>query len=320
MTKPPGVYDGPRRMTTRTVKDAIRHRLPRLTAALKEIQRWLGARSSPYGALDRAHEISAILGPETQIQIDRDGVWLRDPDGCYWKHVPNVYGPFLGLERGLGFESTEVSWATGYLVPGAVFLDIGANIGVFAVSVTRNTRDTSAVAVEPVGRTFYSLAANVARNGLASRIKTLRAAVGEGPGQILLTNKLNAANHVVPLVRERPPCSEELVQQTSLDRLVDTEGLTRLDLIKLDVEGFELSVLKGARATLTRFYPAVLIEIESRWTKRYQYSPREIFALLGALGYVPHYFVGTGLVRASDHHLSLDSVAVNNFVFLPPHS
>lgn len=303
-------------MLSGSVKDAIRHRLPSLTAALKGIQRWVAVRRSPYGALDRAHEIPAILGPKTQIQIDEHGVWLRDPEGCYWKHVPKVYGPFLGLERGLGFELPEVSWATEYLGSGAVFVDIGANIGAFSVSLARNT-DTSAVAVEPVGRTFHSLAANVARNGLAGRIKTLRAAVGEVPGRVLLTSGLNAANHVVPRVRERPSRDEELVQQISLDHLVESEGLTRLDLIKLDVEGVELSVLKGARNALTRFYPAVLMEIETRWTERYGYSPHEIFAFMGALGYVPHYVAEAGITALSEDP-SVDLLLANNFVFLPP--
>ena len=233
--------------------------------------------------------------------------------------MPGVYGPFLGLEQGLGFENVELDWAASILAPGSVLVDIGANIGAFCINVLRRSDGVSALAVEPVGRTYRSLGANVTRNELSSRITAIRAAVGEAEGDVLITSGLNAANHIVPRVRAKASAAEasaaeEHVRQASLDILVADHELQRVDLLKVDVEGFELSVLKGARETLRQFRPAVLLEIEARWTRRYSYAPSDIFAFMTSFGYEYHFF--THRLQTGSGDLTADLSVANNFVFL----
>lgn len=302
-------------MSARSVKDALRHRAPSVAASLVKLRAQVRGRSSPAAALDQAHRVSAMLGPGTEIVIDRDGVWLHDADGCYWKHVAGVYGPFLGLERGVPFEAAELAWARATLPAGGVFVDVGANIGAFSINLLRGTTGTRGVALEPVARTFDSLASNTARNGLADRLTTTHAAVGSEAGEVLMTSGLNAANHVVPRVRSTPSAGEERVRQVTLDDVVAGMATDRVDLLKLDVEGFELNVLAGAEATLARHAPYVLMEVETEWASRYDYDPRRIFDLMDAHGY--EHLVFAGELRPGSGDLAADLRAGNNFVFRP---
>lgn len=305
-----------RLVALRRIKDTVRHRAPRAASYFVSLRRRLTDASSPYAALNRAHEIRSILGPGTQIRIDAAGVWLHDVDGYSWQHVRGVYGPFLGLEQGKPFESDEIAWALAQVSHDAVVIDVGANIGTFCIRLARTAEPASILAIEPSQRTFGSLCANVERNGVTSCVEPLRLALGADEGEVLLTSDLNAANHVVPSDRAHASAGEEAVRQTTLDSVVREHDLTRLDLLKIDVEGFELSVLRGAQQLLKTLKPAVMMEIEHRWTTRYGYEPQELFGLMSDCGYDYGFFDG-GLVPASGD-IARDLHRANNFVFTAP--
>ena len=287
----------PRAMDLRRAKDLIRHRAPRLAYRFTETRSRL--RPSRHAPLDDAWAITQILGPGMEVVVDRDGVWLREPSGLTWRHVPRVHGPFLGLERGAGFEGGEVGYLRDQLAADSVLLDIGANIGVVAVRLAHEIPGLRVIAVEPSPPTYESLVANVARNDVGETTEALQLALGREPGSVLMTTNLNAANHVVPGSRTAASAAEVEVPRTTVDALVVERELARLDAIKLDVEGFELDVLRGATETLRKFRPLIVIEIEARWTHRYGYEPDEIFDLLESLGYRAERFVGDELVASS---------------------
>ncbi|MEV6878398.1 FkbM family methyltransferase [Amycolatopsis sp. NPDC051128] len=74
----------------------------------------------------------------------------------------------------------------------------------------------------------------------------------------------------------------------TLDGLRAAAGLTRLDFVKIDVEGGELHVLQGGQQTIETFRPTMLIEIEARHTARYEYSPDDVVDWLTRRGYTMH--------------------------------
>jgi hypothetical protein len=76
-----------------------------------------------------------------------------------------------------------------------------------------------------------------------------------------------------------------LVDVDTLDGLCCSADLTRLDFVKIDVEGGELHVLRGGQHVIERFRPAMLIEIEERHTARYDYTPDDIVEWLTSRGY-----------------------------------
>jgi FkbM family methyltransferase len=153
---------------------------------------------------------------------------------------------------------------------GVVALDLGANIGVFTVEWARHMTGWGwIVAVEAQERIFHALAGNVAINNCFNA-HPLWAAVTSEPGwmRIPVPNYLAAASFgSLPL---RPGTPIDDFGQTvdySAERTVpvraisvDSLGLTRLDLMKVDVEGMEMEVLEGARQTIGQFLPILVVE------------------------------------------------------------
>lgn len=76
------------------------------------------------------------------------------------------------------------------------------------------------------------------------------------------------------------------IELMPLDGFAAAQELTRLDFIKADVEGWELNLLKGARATLERFRPALLLEVHEMTLARADATPQQVWDFLRALGYV----------------------------------
>jgi FkbM family methyltransferase len=72
----------------------------------------------------------------------------------------------------------------------------------------------------------------------------------------------------------------------TLDGLSARVGLTRLDFVKVDVEGGELQVLRGGEKVIESFRPAMLLEIEARHTTRFSCSPDDVVGWLAERGYL----------------------------------
>ncbi len=125
---------------------------------------------------------------------------------------------------------------------GGVVLDVGANIGLFSL---RHARAGARVyAVEPHPEAFARLERNLAANGLGQRVTALPCALGAAEGWARLRG-----GRATPLTRVIPDRSGA-VRLRTLDALAAELGLARIDLLKLDVEGAEVEVLRGARRVL----------------------------------------------------------------------
>jgi FkbM family methyltransferase len=187
------------------------------------------------------------------------------------------YGVSFNLLNRSKFDETEASLVIALLDArrrhfgdGVMALDLGANIGVFTVEWARHmTGWGSVLAVEAQERIFHALAGNVAINNCFNA-RPLWAAVTSEPGwmRIPMPNYLAAASFgSLPL---RPGTPIEDFGQTvdySKERTVpvraisiDSLELPRLDLMKVDVEGMEMEVLEGARQTIGRCLPILVVE------------------------------------------------------------
>lgn len=159
-----------------------------------------------------------------------------------------------------------VAVARAVLPRDGVAFDIGANVGAFACALATLAPDGRVIAVEPSPATAAALRRTVALNGLVERITVQETAVGAMPGRARFHAEAGhtAGSHLLhadTMAPERLTPVEVAV--TTLDALA--AGLERLDLIKIDVEGFESEVLDGAAATLARCRPVVLAEFNA-WT------------------------------------------------------
>ena len=151
-----------------------------------------------------------------------------------------------------------------FLQPGAVAIDVGANLGEWTLPMARAVGAAGwVIAVEPAPRCAAALEATLAANALR-QAEVARAAIGDHDGMTEFAVPIvTSARSDTGTARIGPADAghEALrVSLRSLDSLAAERGLDRVDLIKIDVEGHERQVLDGAAAVLDRYRPVLVLE------------------------------------------------------------
>jgi len=178
-----------------------------------------------------------------------------------------------------------------FLPADGVFVDVGANQGELTLVAARRARHGRVISFEPVPQWHERLAANVALNRFA-HVTLVRAGVSDREGEADMFTSLDKAAQASlneglssfqrSGTRDVPVGRFPLV---TLDAWAAREGLSRLDLLKVDVEGSERAVLEGARATLERFRPMLLLELNEETFGAAGYTGDTLAGWLRGLGY-----------------------------------
>lgn len=159
--------------------------------------------------------------------------------------------------RGLPYEWEELAISNALARRSERVIDIGANVGNHALYWAAHS-DTDVVSFEPAGLALEMLIRNIERNQLSSRITVHRVALGEvgGRGRLHVASGNLGASHI-ELIQASGFRDENEVEIARLDDYV----LRGVGLIKIDVEGMEIDVIRGAKETLAREGPAVWVEL-----------------------------------------------------------
>lgn len=171
------------------------------------------------------------------------------------------------------------------LAPGAVFFDVGANIGLYSVPASFRVGAAGRVVcfeAHPVMCGF--LRANVARN-CGSNVTVENVAVGSVTGSARMAfNRSNPGETRVALDEE----AGEAVAMVTLDEYCARSDIARIDYMKIDVEGYESTVLRGARR-IVEASPDILIQTEYEPLHLARYgSASELGDILTQYGLRPH--------------------------------
>jgi FkbM family methyltransferase len=188
------------------------------------------------------------------------------------------------------YEPCTASLLRRVLHDGATFLDVGANIGLLSMLASRWVGPRGSVfAFEPSGRECARLRHHLDRNSLGN-VRVLEAAAGRERGTAVL--RVAEARHaglntledqfMYPEVREA--YSEE-VPVLAIDDAVREHHLEKVHAIKIDVEGGEHDVVAGARETIARDRPTVILELSVAAAEPGHPGRTGIEELLGSLGY-----------------------------------
>jgi FkbM family methyltransferase len=137
--------------------------------------------------------------------------------------------------------------------------DIGANIGLTSLLMDQHFNDAEIRAFEPHPKTFAQLSANIDRNSLGSnRLRTFDFGLGKAEGELLFrdVDKYNTGNSII---LEKSLAATQNTIRVPVRRIDDLDDLPeRIDLMKIDVEGFELDVLEGGADALKRTRVALI--------------------------------------------------------------
>jgi FkbM family methyltransferase len=178
----------------------------------------------------------------------------------------------------------ELAYLEEVLSPGKVFFDVGANIGIYTLVASRIVGEAGrVVAFEPSIQSFPGLQRNVNLNGLTN-VTAFRTALSEKSGKACL---YQAPDPVANSVCGDPGwrAGTEQITLETLDRVTEQTSIQHVDVIKIDAEGAEELVLRGAKKVLTAMRPVVIFEVNPEACARFGLSPYGARELLENLGY-----------------------------------
>lgn len=238
------------------------------------------------------------------------------------KAVRQPFGPDFGHDL-------EARFLHGFLRPGDVVLDVGANVGQYAAVLEDAVGPQTLTLLEPLPGVAKLLrkrfpgarVENVAASDVAGAA-TIRVPKIEGREY---TTRATLNDHAEP---GQGGTREVEIVTEPLDSVVARLGLARVDLVKVDVEGHEPEVIRGAQATLSSPDVLLLIEIEAR---HHDFPITEVFEQITGLG-LRGYIFDTARLEvmpigefSPQAHQDLDDLVarrfvryLNNFWFVPP--
>jgi FkbM family methyltransferase len=172
------------------------------------------------------------------------------------------------------FKVERIMWTGVYEAPlirllqslktaGWTCFDVGANVGAITLALAKFVGATGKVyAFEPGPPNLARLRANLALNGaLAARVEVTDAGVGCTPGELFWAEEQGNPGNA--LVGEH---GSHRIKIIALDDFVREHAVSKLDFVKIDVEGMEFEVMQGAAETLRRFRPMLYFETLPRYT------------------------------------------------------
>jgi len=167
----------------------------------------------------------------------------------------------------------------------AVILDVGANIGWYSLLFSKRLPRSRIYAFEPIQDTYKYLITNLTLNN-ARNVFPFNIGLSEKegsstyfyfPGGSVLASEKNLI--------QCPKAQETVCKVDALDKFISSQKIDKIDLIKCDVEGAELFVVKGGINSIKEFLPIIFIELFERWAIQFNYHPNDVIKMLNELGY-----------------------------------
>jgi FkbM family methyltransferase len=176
-----------------------------------------------------------------------------------------------------------------YLRPQMTFVDAGANIGEITLVAAKRLHEGKVLAFEPMPKAFARLSHNVRLNELRN-VALFNVGLFDRSGRLPLYVKRDlpygTCNDGVPSLFSGGSDREAAtIPLRTFDAMAFAIGLNRLDVMKIDVEGAELMVLRGACGAIARFRPVVIIEISESNYRKAGYSANDLLAFFSERDY-----------------------------------
>lgn len=178
-----------------------------------------------------------------------------------------------------------------HIPEGGTFIDVGAHVGWYSLKAAKKVGPKGRViSIEPNPETIPSLKENIRANRDESIITVAPVACASSESVLTLyaAPRLNTGESSLSKAnasQEGQPAASYQVRARPLDDIAKDAGLTRADFLKIDVEGAEFLVLKGATTVLDSFRPVVVLELVDSQLKSMGTSEEEVVAFMRLHGY-----------------------------------
>ena len=191
------------------------------------------------------------------------------------------------------FESYELDFLRRFLKKSDVFIDVGANGGLYTVIAAEKIQNNGHIyACEPSQRELELLEHNIKINSLdnVTIIKSVISSEGGtvkfGIAQDGAMNSLSQTDHPGQKIDHW-----DNIESTTIDNLIESYQLTKIKLVKIDVEGAEKLVIDGAKELLqSKNSPVILLEASNLNSKSFGFSATQVLQQLVDYGYKIYYF------------------------------
>ena len=214
---------------------------------------------------------------------------------CEDGFLPDVFGDAIVSHlRSSGFEDPERNFLRTHLNRFGAFIDVGANIGVYTLLASKHLGDPRTVlSFEASPREFRKLKMTIAKNQLL-RVRARNVALSDRDESVDIFESIGgggALNKIGAVPKNEGIWAKRKIRSERLDSIVFGEGAPALSsdrnrpvFLKIDVEGFELPVLRGASRVLNELRPMIMIEMNEARSLFYS-SPEAVWQELEDLEY-----------------------------------
>ncbi len=282
------------------VSSFLRHTLRKIGQRFPGLRRYsgklgLGRRLAPASARERI-----VIDDDVAIELDLGVPYFR----------------YLYFHHDLS-SALETVLIRRLLTPSATFVDVGAHIGYFALVAAKYAGQV--YAFEPSSKTYSDLLRNLDLNPrLKPKITSYQMALSDQAGSLQLYRSAAQPSLASLQPIGSPDTTTELVAVQTLDQVLQDQAA---HFIKIDVEGHEVAVLRGAQATLARNRPLVLCEMFEAFLQRFEHSGQamlDLFEPLHYTGFIVQESATKNSVQLRPLALpDLSTAEVNNVLFVP---
>lgn len=205
-------------------------------------------------------------------------------------------------------EFHEFLFLNKFLKKDMVFVDIGANLGEYSLFSAKRLSSGKVLAFEPMPKMSVLLEENRVLNQFEN-IEIFKYGLSEQEGVLPIYEMENANEGLSTFFPGNQKSKSALVVPLKVfDTEVERWGVDRIDFVKIDVEGSEWSVLKGARKTIQKFKPLVMVEINQHTFSMAGYSSEEVYRFFNDLSYAPFEITKTGNLSPATRVPEMDNI------------
>jgi FkbM family methyltransferase len=257
-------------------------------------------------------ELKRITNSPQSITINSNGIIFLI-NGSEFFATPQIKGDIITNTLFLAhYESDIFSLIDILLLSGEQFIDIGSNVGLHAIYAARHNQ-ADVICFEPAEINFKALIDNINLNHLDKKITCFNYALGDNneTKDFFYNSVRPAASGLKKLIED----DQHIKESISIHKLDDLElSIRKVNLMKIDTEGSELFVIKGAVNTIRKYRPFVIVEILRKWSKVHDYKPNDILDIFFNMNYLCYEISGDSLNRIDSIN---DYIIGTNFLFVP---